>query len=165
MTTRGWQVLPAILAMMVAGMVSLAVAQDAPHHGGFGFEHHMLHFLTEQLDLTDAQQTQVKEIFAKEKPTMAPLLLQNGQLHQQLMQAAIAGNFDEAKIRTLAAQQGQLEAALAVEHARIASQIFNILTPDQKTKAQEILAKHQEHMREHFEHMQHGQTPSAEPQQ
>jgi len=155
------KVLSATLAMMVVGAITLAAAQGAMHHGGFGFEHHILQFLTEQLDLTEAQQGQVKDILGKEKPAMARLMMQKGQMHQQLMQEAISG-FDEAKIQALASQQGQLETALAVEHARIASQVFNILTPEQKTKAQELLAKHQQHMREHMEHMQQGQAPAQQ---
>jgi protein CpxP len=161
MTARSLKVLLAALALMVAS-IGLAQAQG-PHHGGFpGPEHHIMDFLTEQLDLTDAQQAQVKEIFAKEKPTIGPLMMQSGQLHQQLMQEAISGTFDEAKIRALAAQQGQVETAMAVEHAKIASQIFNILTPEQKTKAQQMLQKHQQRMQQHMQEKQNGQAPSPE---
>ncbi len=142
--------------------IALAVAQGPMHHGWGSPEHHMLNYLTEQLDLTDAQQAQVKDIFAKEKPTLAPLMMQKGQVHQQLMQEAISGAFNQTKVQALAAQQGQVETALAVAHARIASQIFNILTPDQKTKAQQLLQKHQERMQEHMQRMQQGQAPPPE---
>lgn len=161
MTGRGLKIVVATTAILVVG-IAVAVAQGPMHHHGFGPENHMLGFLTHELDLTEAQQAQVKDIFAKEKPTIGPLMMQKGQLHQQLMQEAISGTFNPAKVQGLAAQQGQLETALAVEHAKIASQIFNILTPDQKTKAQELLQKHQQRMQEHMQHMQQGQAPPPE---
>ncbi len=157
MRTRS-KVLIVTAAVLVVG-IAVAVAQGPMHHGWGGPEHHILNYLTDQLDLTEAQQTQVKDIFAKEKPAIAPLMMQKGQLHQQLMQQAISGTFDPAKVQALAAQQGQVETALAVEHAKIASAIYNILTPDQKTKAQQLLQKHQQRMQEHFQHMQQGQAP------
>ncbi len=151
----------ATAAVLVVG-IAVAVAQGPMHHGWGGPEHHMLNYLTDQLDLTEAQQAQVKDIFAKEKPTIGPLMMQKGQLHQQLMQEAISGTFDQAKVQTLAAQQGQVETALAAEHAKIASAIFNILTPDQKTKAQQLLQKHQQRMQERMQRMQQGQAPPPE---
>jgi periplasmic protein CpxP/Spy len=162
MSARNVKILLATLAILLAG-IAVAVAQGPMHHhGGFGPEHHMLGFLTKQLDLTEAQQAQVKDIFTKEKPTMGPLMIQQGQLHQQLMQEAISGTFDQAKVQTLAAQQGQVETALAMEHARIASQIYNLLTPDQKTKAQQLLQQHQQRMQERMQHLHQGQAPPPE---
>lgn len=160
MTVRHYKILLATLAVLVAGIA--AVAQSPMHHGGFGAQHHMLGFLTKQLDLTEAQQAQVKDIFSKEKPTMAPLMMQQGKIHQQLMQEAISGTFatDQAKVQALAAQQGQIAATMAVEHARIASQIYNILTPDQRTKAQQLLQQHMQRMQQHMQ--KHEQAPAAE---
>ena len=51
---------------------------------------------------------------------------------QQLRQIEESGTFDEAKVRTLASEQSQTMTELIVEKAKIHSQIFNILTPDQK---------------------------------
>jgi Spy/CpxP family protein refolding chaperone len=91
-------------------------------------------------------------------------MMQKGKIHQQLMQEAISGTFDQAKlqaVQALAAQQGQIEAQMAVEHARIASQIYNnVLTADQKTKAQQLLQQHIERMQQHMQ--EHGQAPAAE---
>jgi Spy/CpxP family protein refolding chaperone len=90
-------------------------------------------------------------------------MMQKGQAHEQLMQEAIGGTFNPTKVQALAAQQGQIETALAVEHAKIASQIYNILTPDQKTKAQQLLQQHEQRMQQHMQHMQQGeQAPAPE---
>jgi protein CpxP len=159
MTARSSKIMLATVAILVA---SIAVAQGPMHHHGFGPEHHMLGFLTKELDLTEAQQTQVKDIFAKEKTTIGPLMMQKGQLHEQFMQEAISGTFNPTKVQALAAQQGQIESTLAVEHVKIASQIFNLLTPEQKTKAQTLLQQHQQRMQEHMQHMQPGEPAPPE---
>jgi Spy/CpxP family protein refolding chaperone len=104
----------------------------------------------------------VKDIFAKEKTTIGPLMMQKGQLHEQLMQEAISGTFNPTKVQAVAAQQGQIESTLAVEHVKIASQIFNLLTPEQKTKAQTLLQQHQQRMQEHMQHMQPGEPAPPE---
>ena len=46
----------------------------------------MLGFYADYLDLTDAQQAQMKDIFAKEKPTIRPLMQQLAQGRQQMRQ-------------------------------------------------------------------------------
>ena len=94
----------------------------------------MMGFYIHKLDLTDAQRAQVKDIMAKEKPTLQPLMLQMAQGHQQLRQLVMSGNFDEAKVRDLAAQQTQTMTELTVQYARIASEMVQVLTPEQKTK-------------------------------
>src|SRR5512133_2053354 len=73
--------------------------QGMGHRGGFS---HMLGFYTDYLDLTDAQQAQMKDIIAKEKPTIQPLMQQLKQGHQQMTQLEQAGTFDEAKVRAVA---------------------------------------------------------------
>ena len=71
-----------------------------------------------KLELTDAQQAQVKEIMAKEKPTFQPLILQMAQNHQQMRQLVMANGFDEAKVREMASQQTQTLTELTVQRAR-----------------------------------------------
>lgn len=127
-----------------------------------GFDHHLIGFLTERLDLTDAQQTQVKNILAQEKSAIQPLMQQVAQNRQQLMREATSGAFDEARVRAIASQQSQAETELSVEHAKIASQVFNILTPDQKTKALQMLQNHEQRLQEHMQHMQQGQESPEE---
>src|SRR5437773_4741319 len=70
--------------------------------GGDPFGGHMLRFFANHLDLTDAQQSQIKDILAKERPTIQPLTDQLRQSHHELRQIAESGNFDEAKVGSLA---------------------------------------------------------------
>ncbi len=122
-------------AVMLA--VAAAIAQGMHGHGGPGGDfRHMLN----QLDLTSAQHDQVKAIFEKEKPAMKPLMEQMRQNHEAMKALETSGPFDEAKTRALATQNSQTMVELQVEHARIKSQIMQILTADQKAKLAQIEA-------------------------
>src|SRR5207245_11398265 len=117
---------------------------------GVPFGGHMLRFIANHLDLTDAQQSQIKDILAKERPTIQPLTDQLRQSHHELRQIAESGNFDEAKVRSLAAQQSQTLTELIVQKTRIESDLFQLLTPEQKTKMQEFMNRHEQRFMKHM---------------
>lgn len=166
MNRNKFKMLGAGLALLL--MVGFAVSQEAGtgmgprHHGAFG--HGPLGFFTKALDLTDAQKTQIKQIMTSEKPTLHPLMLQEGQAHQQMMQLVTSGKFDDsqAQAQAIISQEAQIHSQIELEHARIMSQAYQILTPDQKTKFAQLQAKHQQWM---SQHMQHEQSEPATPNQ
>ena len=159
----------AVLAASLTLCAGMAMAQDqaatrpAREHGMHG--HFMgggeLGLPLHELNLTDDQKAQVKQIFQTEKPTMKPLMQQEMLAHQQLIQLVTSGNFDQAKAAAIAAQESQTHQQLEVEHAKIASQVYQLLTADQKTKVAEMIAKHQQHMLEHLQ----GKDEPAPPAQ
>jgi protein CpxP len=122
-----------------------------PGFGGPGLGGHMMGYLSRKLELTDAQQSQVKEIMAKEKPTFQPLILQMAQNHQQMRQLVMANGFDEAKVREMAAQQTQTLTELTVQRARVESEMYQVLTPDQKTKLSTIITQHEQRFMNHMQ--------------
>ena len=128
-----------------------------PGLGGPGFGGHMLGYLSRKLELTDAQQAQVKEIMAKEKPTFQPLMLQMALNHQQMRQLVMANGFDEAKVREMAAQQTQTLTELTVQGARVESELYQVLTPDQKTKLATMINQHQQRFMNHMQGQAQGQ--------
>lgn len=136
----------------VALVVAAALAQGMHGHGGPGGDFHRM---LKQLDLTTDQHSQVKAIFEKEKPALQPLMQQMHQNHAAMRALGASGPFDEAKTRALATQNSQTMIDLQVEHARIKSEIMQILTADQKAKLAQIEAKHEEHM-QMKEHMSPG---------
>src|SRR5213080_3449300 len=140
------------LALVLTLTAAVGISQTvrrAHMHGDGMFEGHMLHFFTDYLDLTDAQQ--VKDIMAKEKPALKPLMQQMAQSHQQIRELTMAGTFDEAKVRTLATQQAQTMTEMIVQKARIESEMIQILTPEQKTKLNDFMAKHEQRMMKHMQ--------------
>ncbi len=130
--------------------VAAAIAQGMHGHGGRGGFEHMLAFMTDYLDLSTAQQEQVKAIWAKEKPTMQPLIQQERQNHADMRALEQSGPFDEAKTRALATQQAQTQIELQVQHARIKSEMMQVLTADQKAKFAAFEAKHESRMKNHM---------------
>jgi len=131
--------------------------QGMGHRGGFSA--HMLGFYTDYLDLTDAQQAQMKDILSKEKSTIRPLMQQLAQGRQQMKQLEQANTFDEAKVRTAASSQTQAMTELMVQKARIKSELMAVLTPDQKDKLAKFEVRRQARFQKHF---QQNQAPPSE---
>jgi protein CpxP len=143
------------LLLAVAAGLSAAVSQVTEGHGGHRDRSgKMLQRMTSELNLTDTQQAQIKTILQTEKAKIQPL-------RQQLRQNRLAqmnntaGTFDEAQVRAYAAKQAQLTSDLTVEQARTRSQIYSVLTPEQRTKAQALFQQRREH-RMH----KHSQSPA-----
>jgi protein CpxP len=139
------------IAAAVVLAVAVALAQGMHGHGGpDGDFHHMMRFFTKYLDLTSDQQAQVKAIWEKEKPTLEPLKQQMHQNHAAMRALENAGPFDEAKTRALATQNAPTMIEMQVQHARIKSEMMQVLTADQKAKLAQFEAKHESHMGKHM---------------
>jgi len=136
-----------ISAAVLLGVVALA-AQGMPGGPHRGFER-MLAFYADKLDLSSAQQDQIKAIWQKEKPTVRSLMQQMRQNRQAMDSLVENSPFDEVKVRALATQNSQTMIELQVEHARIKSEMLQVLTPDQKSKFQQIEAERQARMKDH----------------
>jgi len=149
-----FRLLIAFLAVLMGSVIAKSqTAEDTPppppmhgHGMGMGMEGHM-HFLAAKLNLTDDQKTQMKAIMQKEKPTMQPLHQQERQIDQQLRQY-VEGNFDQAKVAALAAQKAQIQAAITVEQTRMHSELYQLLTSDQKAHLKQIEADHEARMQQ-----------------
>ena len=151
----------AALAIVLVTGIAIAQPHGGPHGGGGDFfGGPMLGFFTDMLDLTDAQQAQIKQIIATQKPAMEPLFTQEKASHQQMMQLIESGAFDQAKAQSIANQEAQVHAQLEVLHAQIASQAYQVLTADQKTKLTQFMAKRQQRMQERMQEHQQAQTPN-----
>ena len=139
-------ILVAILMAVAAGLATSAFAQH--RHMGFGrHKGWMLKRMTKQLNLTEAQQTQIKGIMAGEETKIKPLMQQLRQ-NEQAEQANINGTFDENQARAFAGKQAQLTADLIVEKERMRSQVYAVLTPEQRQKALQLMQERQQHRQE-----------------
>jgi Spy/CpxP family protein refolding chaperone len=71
-----------------------------------------------------------------------PLMQQMAANKKAMLEATANGNYDQAKIQALAAQQGQLMSQSIVQKQAVRHQIYTqVLTPDQRTKAEELRAQ------------------------
>jgi len=129
-----------VLATALGHAQSADEAAPPPMRGHeFGMGRPMMGFFARNLDLSEAQKAQMKTIMQKERPAMKPLFDQLRTNEQQLHQYE-EGAYDEAKVRTLATQQAQIQSELTVQRTRVHSELFQVLTAEQQAKMKEMEA-------------------------
>jgi Spy/CpxP family protein refolding chaperone len=156
----------ALIAVVAALAAASAWAQEEGsepmhHHIHGGFMGHEIGLPLHELNLSEDQRSQIHQILKSEHANLKPLIEQEMRSHQQLIQLVTGGNFDQAKAMAIAAQESQTHVQLEVEHAKIASQIYQLLNTEQKAKVAEIIEKHQQRMEQHLAHPESG-APSDE---
>jgi periplasmic protein CpxP/Spy len=138
-----------IAALILAALGVTALAQNNLQNGAAGRKHfrgaRFGQRMATQLGLTDQQKTQIKQLLQNEKANVQPLREQLRSEHQQMLAATKGGTFDEAQVRTLANQQAQTQANLIVEREKMKSEIYKLLTPDQRAKADQLQAQMGQH--------------------
>ena len=144
----------ALIALLFCGTAMLSYAQGPPEHRMGMMGHGHMGFLFRELNLTDAQKQQVHTIIKAQHASMLGIEQQLAQSRIAMLQATANGTFDQAKVQALAAQRGQLEAQMTVAHEALANQIYNqVLTADQRTKAEQLRADEISHIQEHIQNM------------
>lgn len=136
-----------VAALMAGGGAALyAQGRGGPGRGagplgpGRGFAEG---FALGQLDLSDAQKQQVRDITQRHRQTMEPVMQR---LQQAMMAERAAVNavpVNEAAVRAAAQDVAAAQADLVVDRARLHSDIFSILTVEQQTKAKQLEAQAQ----------------------
>lgn len=87
------------------------------------------------LELTSDQKAQIRSILDAEREKTAPLREQLMENRAKMRQLAQATPYDETSVRKLAASQEQARVELVVSRTRAMSQVFALLTPEQREKA------------------------------
>jgi protein CpxP len=142
------------LAAALALTAAVAFARQEGHHGpggpgGPGGPHgphggSMVEHLSRELNLTDAQKAQVKQIEDSLRESTKPL-------QEQLMKTGggpldgFKDGFDEAAVRSAAQSRANIQVELEVAHARAASQVYALLTAEQKAKIAELRQQFEQH--------------------
>lgn len=103
------------------------------HRGGDRFAGRMFR----NLDLTDAQKTQMKQIRESHKEATRSLHEQIRAKRQEIRQANAGGSFNESLVSQKLAEIAPLEAKLMGERARIHQEMLAVLTPEQKAKMEQ----------------------------
>jgi protein CpxP len=130
------------LALLAASQPALAQGKGDRQHGrGPGMrDGHRLEHLAQRLELSDGQREEMKEAFADRFEAGAEARRGLFEARQILDELIHADSFDEAAIREAAAALAALEADGAVERARQAQRIRQILTPDQLAEFEQMRA-------------------------
>jgi Spy/CpxP family protein refolding chaperone len=88
-----------------------------------------------ELNLTDDQKAQIQKIQESFRESDKALFDQMRALHDKQGDFA-PGPFDEAAFRSAAEARAKIQIELEVSHAKMMSQIFNVLTAEQKAQLQ-----------------------------
>ena len=108
--------------------------------------------VSDRLDLNDAQKAQVNSIIAAERPRVEALFAQLGEGHRQMRAATANGQFNEEQVQQLAAQQAQTLTELFVAKERVKANVYQVLTPEQRTKADQMLDRMESRFGGRFAH-------------
>ncbi|MGB8583282.1 MAG: Spy/CpxP family protein refolding chaperone [Candidatus Sulfotelmatobacter sp.] len=157
MKSIGLRFMVAALAVLLGSAIARSQTADTtppPVHAGMrgplGMDGHMLQFYAKYLGVTDEQKTQMKAALQKERPTVQPLMQQLHQLDQQLKQYE-EGTYDAAKVQELVSQQAQTLVQLKVEQTRVHNELYQMLTPDQRSKLKEFEANRAARMQQRIQ--------------
>jgi len=146
----------ALVVVLFAG-VALAQGPHGPRSHEDFLGGPMMGMFADRLGLSDAQRSQIKQIYENAKPRLKPLRTQENKSHEAMHQLITSGSFDQAKAQAIVNEETQVHAQLEMQHAMLASQAYQVLTAEQKTKLNEIMAKHQQRMEQHMQ-----QPPQSE---
>jgi periplasmic protein CpxP/Spy len=116
--------------------------RDGWHHGGGRPSiERIVDRISSRLDLTTEQKAQVNSIIDAERTTVEPLFAGLATNWQQMRAATKGGQFNEEQVRALAANQAQTITELIVAKERVKAKVYAVLTPEQRTKADEMLER------------------------
>ena len=116
--------------------------------GGPGGPFGMAALPLRELGLTDAQHEQVKAVMESHRDEQKAIGGRMMTARKALQEAIAADTTDEAAIREKAAEVGAVEADAAVLQARIRTEIFALLTPEQVKKAKDLRAEMENRMKD-----------------
>jgi periplasmic protein CpxP/Spy len=91
-----------------------------------------------QLDLTDAQKAQMKQIRETQHQSLQPLRDELRAKRQELRQASQNGTFDESLVRQKLIEIAPIEAKLMAERFRAHQEMLSVLTPEQRSKLDQM---------------------------
>ena len=136
------------LAMAAGGAALFAQAPGGPGRGAGPFGPggrggFAAGFALGQLDLSDAQKQQVRDIMQRHRQ-QSQATMERLQQAMQAQRAAIdTVPVNESLVRSAAASLAAVEADMAVDQARMHADIFSILTVEQQEKAKQLEAQGQ----------------------
>ena len=131
----------------VAALVALPLAAQGKGEWGRGrgqrggpgaMDGHRLEHLALRLELSDGQREELRAAFEERFEAGGEVRQSMFEARRTLHEAIHAETFDEAAIREAAAAVAALEADMAVERAKQAAKLREILTPEQLAKLEQM---------------------------
>jgi periplasmic protein CpxP/Spy len=132
----------AVVALLAGGLV-YAQGPRGGRPGGPGGRGPLAGLPLRELQLTDAQQEQVRQIRSRHETPMRDAMtkLETARRAQQAAVQTVPA--DEAQITSLTQDMVQAEVDVAIQASRLNSEIWSVLTPDQQSQLKKLRADRQ----------------------
>lgn len=156
------RIMPVVLGASMALTPLMGLAQEGEGAGHEGMRGHRMHKLGRMLDLTDQQKQQLASARKAEQDRMKPYREQIAAAHKQIEADIASGSFNEEKTRSLLAQSAQARTELELSHARMHAAMYNLLTPEQRTKLKERKQKWEQRRMEHKQKLEQEKSGSGQ---
>jgi Spy/CpxP family protein refolding chaperone len=106
------------------------------------------------LDLTDAQQEQVRQLTQQNREQMRALMDRMRAAQEARRRAVEAVPFNESQVRSAMKDLAEVEADLAVSEARLQADIYALLSADQQQRLQKLRADREARAKERAQQQQ-----------
>jgi Spy/CpxP family protein refolding chaperone len=131
------------MALLFVAIGIIVARADGPGRRGWrgwGWSHHdPLGYVAHELNLSDAQKSQIKSMWEAERPAVASLVQELASEGKEMDSVTAQGTLDESKVQAIATRQGETIAKLLAEKERFKSKVYTtVLNPEQRTKADEL---------------------------
>lgn len=106
------------------------------------------------LDLTDAQRQQIRQLTQQYREQSRATLDRLRQAQEARRQVVEVPPVDEARIRAVMQELAEAETELALQRARLNSDVHAVLTPEQQERARQVREEREARRKERREQMQ-----------
>ena len=138
-------------ALLVAAVAVSAHAQKrarGPHDFGFGPR------AFAELNLSETQRDQIRDVRQRHDADLTQARDRVRKAREAHRAAVEALPVDEPRIRATSQALAEAQTEMSVLRARVHSEVWALLTPEQQTKAQELRQQRRERMKERRDRMQ-----------
>lgn len=153
---RGFRslILTGVAALLLIAAGAAMYAQGPGQGGGPGRHGMRGGFpILRELDLTDAQTQQVRDVMQRHRDEMRQIGERLGQAFDAQRNAVDAVPVNEDLIRTTTQDLAAAQTEMAILRSRIHSEVFSLLTLEQQEKAKQVQAQHEARMNQRRERM------------
>ena len=136
---RKWKTWACGGALASAVLLSMTAWSMGPQHGGGGDPSRMIAHMSNKLDLSSEQKTEVEALVATAKEAGEADRARMQELRTQMF--AMKSDFDPGKAQTVADEIGQLTGRMVYQASETFAKVYQVLDAEQRTKLDEMMAK------------------------
>lgn len=119
--------------------------------------------MARELGITDVQREQIKAVMEQHR-TEFQVIQERARTARSALHAAVTADVvDEGLVREKSAALAAVQADRAILGARVRSEVFNLLTPEQQAKAKELRAQAEQRQQERRERMRERREQRRQP--